>query len=146
MALAHTLAIFRPYSSPYSGLREGNGTSMTSPAEQTVVILARLIRAQCICQEEPGAVPCDCVAPVTRAQLGRVHAYLALHPERAVIYSELASEWLIALHAFLPVSEDPLEAWLQEPFGVPVEADLHHAVDLGVLLDLVDAPSSASLS
>jgi hypothetical protein len=125
---------------------KGSRTSMTSPSEQTVVILARFIRAQCICQEEPGAVPCDCDAPVTRAQLGRVHAYLALHPERAVIYSELASEWLVALHAFLSASEDPLEAWLQDPFGVPAEADLHHAVDLGTLLDLIDAPSSASLS
>ena len=119
---------------------------MTSPSEQTAVIVARLIRAQCICQEEPGAVPCDCAAPVTRAQLGRVHAYLALHPERAVIYSELTGEWLVALHAFLPESEDPLEAWLHEPYSVPAEADLHHAGDLGALLDLVNAPSSASLS
>jgi hypothetical protein len=125
---------------------KGSRTSMTSPSEQTAVILARLIRAQCICQEEPGAPPCDCAAPVTRAQLGRVHAYLALHPERAVIYSELASEWLVALHAFVPASEDPLEAWLRDPFGVPAEADLHHAGDLGALLDLIDAPSSASLS
>lgn len=119
---------------------------MASPSEQTAVNLARLIRAQCICQEEADALPCDCAAPVTRAQLGRVQAYLALHPERAVIYSELVSEWLVALYAFLPESEDPLEAWLQEPFDVPAEADLLHAGDLGTLLELLDAPSSASLS
>jgi len=119
---------------------------MISPAEQTAVNVARFIRAQCICQEEADALACDCAAPVTRAQLGRVQAYLALHPERAVIYSELASEWLAALHAFLPASEDPLDAWLEAPYGVPAEADLHHAGDLGALLDLVDAPSSASLS
>jgi hypothetical protein len=119
---------------------------MVSHAEQTAVVFARHIRAQCICQEEAGALACDCAAPVTRAQLGRVHAYLALHPERAIIYSELVGEWLVALHALLPGGEDPLEAWLHEPFAVPAEADLHHARDLGVLLDLLDAPSSASLS
>ena len=119
---------------------------MATSAEQTAIHLARLAYTQCICQEEAGALACDCLAPVTRAQLGRVQAYLALHPERAVIYSELAGEWLVALQAFLPESEDPLAAWLHEPFAVRPEADLRHAIDLEVLLNLLDAPSSASLS
>ena len=119
---------------------------MATSAEQTAIHLARLAYTQCICQEEAGALACDCLAPVTRAQLGRVQAYLALHPERAVIYSELAGEWLVALLAFLPESEVPLGAWLHEPFAVRPEADLRHASDLEVLLDLLDAPSSASLS
>jgi hypothetical protein len=119
---------------------------MATSVEQTAIWLARLARARCICQEEANALPCDCAAPVTRSQLGRVQAYLALHPERAVIYSELAGEWLVALHASLPQSEDPLAAWLHEPFAVSPDADLRHATDLEELLDLLDAPSSASLS
>jgi hypothetical protein len=119
---------------------------MTTSREQTAIRLARISRGQCICQEEADAPPCDCAGPVTREQIGRTHAYLSLHPDRAVIYSELAGEWLVALHVFLPESEDPLAAWLCEPFNVPPEADLHHASDLEVLLDLLGAPTIESLS
>jgi hypothetical protein len=84
--------------------------------------------------------------PVTREQIGRLHAYLSLNSDRAVIYSESASEWLAALSAYLPDSEDPFEAWLQEPFNLPQAADLRHASDLGVLLDMLDAPAVAAMS
>jgi len=119
---------------------------MTVPAEQTAIIRARQTRQQCICQEEADAPPCDCAGPVTREQIGRLRAYLSVHPDRAVIYSELASEWLAALHAFLPESEDPLEAWLCDPFDLSPAADLRHASDLGVLLDMLDAPTVAAIS
>ena len=101
---------------------------------------------RCICQEEENAPPCDCAAPVTREQIGRLRAHLSLNSDRAVIYSESASEWLAALHAFLPKSEDPFEAWLHEPFNVPQAADLRHAQDLGVLLDMLNAPPAAVMS
>ena len=121
-------------------------TPTPTPEEQTAIELAALIHQQCICQEEAGAAPCDCAAPVTREQIGRLQAYLSLNSDWAVIYSESASEWLAALHAFLPESEDPFEAWLREPFNVPQAADLRHATDLGVLLDMLDAPPAASMS
>jgi hypothetical protein len=118
----------------------------STPQEQKIIALARSIREQCICQEEPDAPPCGCTPPVTRDQLGRLRAYLALNADRAVIYSELASVWLAALHEFLPKSEDPFEAWLHEPFNVPEAADLHQAEDLGTLLDMLDAPAAAAMS
>jgi hypothetical protein len=96
---------------------------------------------RCICQEEENAPPCDCAAPVTREQIGRLRAHLSLNSDRAVIYSESAGEWLAVLHAFLPESEDPIEAWLREPFNVPEAADLRHAHDLGVLLDMLNPPA-----
>jgi hypothetical protein len=115
-------------------------------AEATAISLANLARKRCICQEEENAPPCDCTAPVTREQIGRLRIYLSLNSDRVVIYSESASEWLAALHAFLPESEDPFEAWLHEPFNVPQAADLRHAHDLGVLLDMLSAPAAAVLS
>ena len=119
---------------------------MITPGEQTAISLARLFRQQCICQEEAEALPCDCAAPVTREQIGRLHAYLSLNSDRTVIYSETANEWLAALSAHLPESEDPFEAWLQEPFNLPQTADLRHASDLGALLDMLDAPKVAAMS
>ena len=119
---------------------------MNVDAETAAIVRANLVRKRCICQEEADAPPCDCAAPVTREQIGRLHAYLSLNSDRAVIYSESASEWLAALHAFLPKSEDPFEAWLHEPFNVPQAADLRHAQDLGVLLDMLNAPPAAVMS
>jgi hypothetical protein len=119
---------------------------MTVPAEETAINVARLTRQQCICQEEPDALSCDCAVPVTREQIGRLQGYLSLHPDRVAIYSELAGEWLAALRAFLPESEDSLEAWLHAPFDLPQTADLQHASDLGVLLDMLAAPPVAALS
>ena len=114
--------------------------------ETTAIVRANLLRKRCMCQEEVGASPCDCVTPVTREQIGRLRTYLVLNWDRAVIYSESASEWLAALHAFLPTSEDPLEAWLDEPFNLPAAADLQHSRDLGTLLDMLGAPSAAVMS
>lgn len=119
---------------------------MTDDREAAAITRASQNQQQCICQEEPGAAPCDCDPPVTREQIGRLRAYLSLNADRAVIYSETASEWLAALHEFLPASEDPIEAWLLEPFGLPAVADLHHAADLGALLDMLGAPTVASMS
>jgi hypothetical protein len=119
---------------------------MNVPEETTAIVQANLARQHCICQEEPDAPPCDCAVPVTREQIGRLRAYLSLHPDRAVIYSESASEWLAALQAFLPESEDPIEAWLNDPFNLPSAADLHHASDLRVLLDMLDAPAASVIS
>lgn len=119
---------------------------MNINAETAAVVRANLARKQCICQEEESAAPCDCDAPVTREQIGRLRTYLSLNSDRAVIYSDSASEWLAALHAYLPQSEDLFEAWLLEPFNVPEAADLRHATDLGVLLDMLDAPSVAVMS
>jgi hypothetical protein len=119
---------------------------MTNPQEQHAINLAALVRQQCICQEEADAQPCDCAPPVTRDQIGRLRAYLSLNADRAVIYSESASEWLAALHPFLPASEDPIEAWLLEPFNLPEAADLHHATDLGGLLDMLNAPAVGAMS
>jgi hypothetical protein len=84
--------------------------------------------------------------PVTREQVGRLRAYVALQPDRAVAYSKLADEWLAVLHSFLPTSDDPILTWLQAPFDVPPTADLHHASDLGTLLDMLGAPPAAVLS
>jgi hypothetical protein len=115
-------------------------------AETAVITLADLARRRCICQEEEHAPPCDCTAPVTREQIGRLRSYLSLNSDRAVIYSDSASEWLAALRDFLPESEDPFEAWLHEPFNLPRAADLRHAHDLGVLLDMLNAPAVAVMS
>jgi hypothetical protein len=122
------------------------GDSANARAETAAITLAKVARQQCICQEEEGASPCDCAAPVTREQVGRLHAYLSLNSDRAVIYSEPACEWLAALSAHLPDGEDPFEAWLLEPFNLPAAADLRHAGDLGELLDMLDAPAAAAMS
>jgi hypothetical protein len=119
---------------------------MTVPAEQAAIIMARLMRQQCVCQEEAAAPPCECAAPVTRAQIGRLRAYRALHPEREFVYSERAGEWLAALGASLPADDNAVTAWLLDPFALPPAADLHHAGDLGTLLDALDALPTATLS
>ena len=119
---------------------------MNVSLETTAIVRANLLRKRCMCQEEVGASPCDCVTPVTREQIGRLRTYLSLNSDRTVIYSESASEWLAALHAFLPASEDPLEAWLAKPFSLAAVADLQHSRDLGTLLDMLGAPSVAVMS
>jgi hypothetical protein len=53
---------------------------------------------------------------------------------------------MAALSAFLPAGENPAEAWMRDPFALPPEADLRHAVNLGNLLDVLGAPSAAALS
>jgi hypothetical protein len=119
---------------------------LVAPAEQAVFSAAVLTRRRCLCQEEGEAVPCECAPPVTREQVGRLLAYQAQQPGRAVICSELAGEWMAALSVFLPAGENPVEAWMRDPFALPPEADLRHAVDLGDLLDILGAPSAAALS
>lgn len=114
--------------------------------EQAVVSAASLSRRRCPCQEEEGAAPCACAPPVTREQVGRLRAYLARQPGRAVICSELTGQWMAALSVFLPAGENPVEAWMRDPFALPPEAGLRHAVDLGELLDMLGAPSAAALS
>jgi hypothetical protein len=79
--------------------------------------------------------------PVTREQVGRLLAYQAQRPGRAVICSELAGHWMAALSVFLPAGDNPVEAWMRDPFTLPPEADLRHAADLGDLLDMLGAPS-----
>jgi hypothetical protein len=120
--------------------------SVNLHAETAAIVRAKDARQRCICQEEVDASPCDCASPITREQIGRLHAYLSINADRAVIYSEPASEWLAALSAYLPDSENLLEAWLQEPFNLPEAADLRHAHDLGVLLDMIGAPAVAAMS
>ena len=119
---------------------------MNADADTAAIVRANLARKRCICQEEENAPPCDCAAPVTREQIGRLCAYLLLNADRAVIYCESASEWLAVLHEFQPESKDPPEAWLREPFNVPEAADLRHAHDLGVLLDMLSPPAVAVMS
>jgi hypothetical protein len=121
-------------------------TRLVAPAEQAVVSAATLTRRRCLCQEEEGAPPCACAPSVTREQVGRLRAYLAQQPGRAVICSELVGEWMAALSAFLPAGEDPVETWMRDPLALPPEADLRHATDLGDLLDMLGAPSVAALS
>src|SRR5262249_55235282 len=119
---------------------------MSDPRELMAIAEANEVRRRCICQEETDAPLCDCPVPVTREQVDRLQAYVALQPDRAVIYSELIGEWLAALHAFLPESDDPIEAWLREPYDLPPAADLHHASDLGELLDMLGAPAGDAAS
>lgn len=53
---------------------------------------------------------------------------------------------MAALAAFLPAGENPVLAWMSDPFDLPPEADLRHAGDLGHLLDMLGAPPAAALS
>ena len=115
-------------------------------AEQAFVSAVGLSRRRCLCQEEEGAAPCVCAPPVTREQVGRLRACLAQHPGRAVICSELTGQWIAALSAFLPAGENPVEAWMRDPFALPPEAGLQHAAGLGELLGMLGAPSAAALS
>jgi hypothetical protein len=114
-------------------------------AEQAVVSAASLSRRRCLCQEEEGAAPCECAPPVTREQVGRLRACLAQQPGRAVICSELTGQWMAALSAFLPTAEDPVEAWMRDPFALPPKTDLQHATDLSELLEILGAPRAAAL-
>jgi hypothetical protein len=119
---------------------------MTDPREIMAIDLANQVRQRCICLEAGDTTVCECPEPITREQVGRLNAYASLHPERAIIYSELTDEWLAALHACFPESDDPILAWLLEPFGLPAEADLQHASSLDALLDMLGAPSVSTLS
>lgn len=124
----------------------GRPAATATPAEQAAVSEAALTRRRCVCQEEDGAPPCACPLPVTREQVGRLRAYRAQQHDRTVMCSELAGQWMAALTAFLPASENPAEAWLLDPFALPPEADLRHSTDLGSLLDMLGAPPAAALS
>lgn len=118
---------------------------MNERAAAAAVELADLLRQRCICLEEDGALVCECPMPISRAQVGRLRAFAALHPDRAVAYSELVDEWVSVLHAFLPKSDDPVLAWLQAPLDVPTSAELRHATGLDALLDDLGAPPTALL-
>src|SRR5215471_10563789 len=120
--------------------------TMNEDTERAAIAAAQQARPRCICLEQEGAPACEHPAPITREQIGRLRAYASLHPERAVIYSKPAGEWLAALRAFLPQDENPILSWFLDPFGLPPEADLHHAGDLGTLLDLLGAPPTPELS
>jgi hypothetical protein len=67
----------------------------------------------------------------------------------AVIMSELTGEWMSALLACLPPAEDDEErvlAWMRAPYALPLAADLRSSADLGTLLDMLGAPSTAVMS
>jgi len=84
--------------------------------------------------------------PVTREQVGRLHAYADQHPERAFIMSELEGAWMSALADFLPPGpdeEDRVLAWMSAPCALPPDADLRSSADLGELLDMLGAPPAA---
>jgi len=105
--------------------------------------------ARCVCQEEDGSGPCGCPVPVTREQVGRLHAYAGQHPERAFIMSELEGAWMSALADFLPPGdgdEDRVLAWMSDPCALPPDADLRSSSDLGKLLDMLGAPPPAAQS
>jgi hypothetical protein len=117
--------------------------------EEAAVTAAAAARRQCICQEDPGNGPCGHPAPLTREQVGRLRAYAAQHPERAVILSELAGEWMSALVEFLPPGADAdarVIAWMSDPYDLPDAAGLRASTDLETLLDLLGAPSAAETS
>jgi hypothetical protein len=119
---------------------------MTGPREAAAIILASQARQQCFCLQVDGTASCECRAPVTREQIGRLRAFVSLRPDWAVAYSELAGEWMAVRHASLPPGQDPIGTWLLDPFSVPPAADLHHAADLGSLLDGLQAPALALFS
>ncbi len=126
-------------------------THPTTPQsrEQAAVTAASATRARCICQEAPDNGPCTCPLPVTREQVGRLRAYAAQHPERAIIMSELAGQWMSALLDSLPPApdgEDRVLAWMHDPYTLPPAADLQAAADLGELLDTLGAPPAAAMS
>jgi hypothetical protein len=117
--------------------------------EDAAVSAAAALRRQCVCREDPGNGPCECAVPVTREQVGRLRAYAAQHPERAVIRSELAEKWMSALLDFLPPGadgEDRVLAWMADPYALPPAAGLRSSADLGTLLDLLEAPPAAAMS
>jgi hypothetical protein len=117
--------------------------------EDAAIRAASTTRRQCICREDGDSDGCECDVPVLREQVGRLTAYAVQHPERAFIYSEIAGEWMTALIAFLPSGadeEDRVAAWMADSYGLPADADLRHAVDLGELLDMLGAPSAAAMS
>jgi hypothetical protein len=89
---------------------------MTGLREATAIILASQARQRCICLEDD-TPSCQCQVPITREQIERLRAFLLLRPDWAVAYSELADEWVAARHASLPLSQDPIGAWLDEPFN-----------------------------
>jgi hypothetical protein len=117
--------------------------------EDAAVSTVATLRRQCVCQEDPDNGPCECAVPFTREQVGRLRAYAAQHPERAIILSELTEEWMSALLDFLPPGkdgEDPVLAWMRDPCALPPAAGLQSAANLGTLLDLLGAPPGAAMS
>ena len=117
--------------------------------EETVIAATAAARRQCLCQEDPANGPCGHGAPFTREQVGRLRAYAAEHPERAVILSELAGQWMSALVEFLPPGADANErviAWMSDPYTLPDAADLQSSTDLETLLDTLGAPPAAIMS
>jgi hypothetical protein len=117
--------------------------------EDAAVSAVAALRPHCVCQEEPDNGPCECAVPFTREQVGRLRTYAAQHPERAIILSELAEEWMSALLDFLPPGkdgEDPVLAWMSAPYALPPDADLRSAADLGTLLDQLGAPPATAMS
>jgi hypothetical protein len=120
----------------------------TSPEDAAISAAANL-RHQCICQEDQPTEPCAHPVSITRQQVGRLRAYLAQHPERAIIMSDLEGIWMSALRAFLPPGandEDRIFAWMTAPRDLPLIADLQASADLGELLDMLDAPPAAHMS
>jgi hypothetical protein len=121
---------------------------VTSPAvppgqQQALISAARAARARCLCQEQPGTGPCDCPAPLTREQAGRLNAYAGQHPERVFIMSQATGQWMSALASFLPLGPDAearVTAWMSDPYTLPQAADLLASPDLGDLLDMLKAP------
>jgi hypothetical protein len=117
--------------------------------EDIAVQLSAAARRQCICQEEPDSGPCTHAAPITREQLGRLHAYAESHPERAFIMSEITGEWMSALTDFLPSgadAEDRVLSWMGDPYALPTAARLRASASLGELLDMLSAPPVSALS
>jgi hypothetical protein len=104
-------------------------------------------RQPCTCQEDPDNPPCAHAVPVTREQIGRLRAYAAQHPGRAIIMSELTGEWMSALADFLPDGADGEErvlTWMRDPYALPPAAELRSSDDLGELLDTLGAPPAAA--
>lgn len=126
-----------------------NEVTAPSGREDPAVGTAAALRRQCVCQEDPDNGACECAVPITREQVGRLRAYAAEHPERAIILSELAGEWMSALLDFLPPGadgEERLLAWMNDPYALPPAADLRSSPDLGTLLDLLGASPAAAMS
>jgi hypothetical protein len=117
--------------------------------EDAAVSAAAALRRQCLCQDDPGSGTCACPVPVTREQAGRLRAYIARHPERAFILSDVEGAWISALRDFLPPGaddEDRILAWMTAPRALSPAADLRSSPDLSELLDVLGAPPAAAMS
>ena len=114
-----------------------------SAAEQAAITAASTGRNSCLCQADGQDETHQEGQPVSRIQVDRLKAYATQHPERSIIYSIPEGIWMAALRTFLPASA---EAWLEDPWNVPKDADLRHAAGLDELLDDLGAPPIAGLS